>query len=111
MSWSACSRMISLSVLWLTICDTMGIMTTTVTTRDGARYEFTPDFSSVSVNGDIRELLSPPSVDRGFRMLLSYRDGGHDMTEHVSEVTVAGDAPASGGLTFEDFRLLSRAAL
>lgn len=88
----------------------MSTMTTTVTTRDGARYTFAPDFASVSVEGIDRALLSPPSVDMGFRMLLTYTDGGHDLTEHVSEVSVAGDAPENHPFDLPQLRKLARQA-
>lgn len=84
-------------------------MTTTVTTRDGARYTFAPDFTTVSVAGDSRELLSRPALAPGFRMLLSYTDGGHDLTAHVTEVT--DETVAADDETLSMFRQLARVAL
>lgn len=87
----------------------MGTMTTTVTTRDGARYTFAPDFTTVSVEGDSRELLSRPSVAPGFRMFLSYADGEHDLTAHVTEVT--DERELTDDETLGLFRQLARVAL
>lgn len=109
MSWSVCSRSTTPSVLSRAICDTIGVMTTTVTTRDGARYTFAPDFTAVSVEGDSRELLSRPTLGVGFRMLLSYTDGGHDLTAHVTEV--ADENVATDDETLALFRQLARVAL
>lgn len=58
--------------------------TTTATTRDGARYTFAPDFSSVLVDGEDRALLTPPTVHVGFKMLLVFRDGGTKVTDNVA---------------------------
>lgn len=87
----------------------MGTMTTTVTTRDGARYTFAPDFTTVSVEGDSRELLTRPAMAPGFRMFLSYADGEHDLTAHVTEVT--NERETADTETLSLFRQLARVAL
>lgn len=64
--------------------------TTVVTTRDGARYEFTADRLHVRKAGSgWQRLKGPPTVEAGFKMLQVFIAGGFLVTGHVADIAYA----------------------
>lgn len=60
--------------------------TVVVTTREGAQYEFTADRLHVRQDGSWKALDIAPNIERGFRILQVFRDGGFGVTGNVASI-------------------------